>query len=162
VNEASRIAVAGDVPRIVELAKLLRAELGPMKGGETWLARDAWPEPLDDVYTSLVARDDACVLMGTIDDVAIGYAAVIIETLRSGAHLGVITDLFVEPEARGVGVGEAMALQLVACCEAWDCIGIDAVALPGHRDTKNFFERNAFTARALTMHRRLRPFDPEQ
>ena len=33
----------------------------------------------------------------------------------------------------------------------------DAMALPGHRATKNFFEAHGFTARALVMHRRLDP-----
>ncbi|MGH9181071.1 MAG: hypothetical protein ACRDY5_05080 [Acidimicrobiales bacterium] len=35
------------------------------------------------------------------------------------------------------------------------CAGIDAVALPGQRATKNFFEGNGFTARLIVMHRRL-------
>ena len=33
---------------------------------------------------------------------------------------------------------------------------VDAFALPGHRATKNFFEEEGFTARALIMHRPLR------
>jgi hypothetical protein len=74
-------------------------------------------------------------------------------TLRSGAHLGVITDLFVEPGA-AVGIGECMALQLIACCKNTAarnrCTGA-----PRPSGAKNF-ERNGFTARA-TMHRRLDP-----
>ena len=155
--EASRAAVTADLPRIVELAQLLRVELVAMKGGELWLRREAWPEPLRPSYASLVDADDTLVVVGTIDDVVIGYGVVAIETLRSGAQLGVITDLFVEPGARAVGVGECMARQLVAYCEEHRCIGIDALALPGHREAKNFFERNGFTARSLTMHRRLDP-----
>jgi ribosomal protein S18 acetylase RimI-like enzyme len=155
--EASREAAAADVPRIVELARLLRAELASMRGGELWLARDAWPEPLTDTYTTLVARDDALVVVGTIDDVTVGFGVVIVETLRSGAHLGVVTDLFVEEEARSVGIGETMVDALVAHCRARHCVGIDASALPGHRAAKNFFETHGFTARALVMHRRLDP-----
>ncbi len=126
-----------------------------MKGGEMWLAREAWPEPLDETYATLVGRHDTCVVVGTIDDTVIGYGVAVTETLRSGAHLGVITDLFVEPEARSVGVGECMALRLIDACVASNCVAIDALALPGHRAAKNFFERNGFTARALTMHRPL-------
>ena len=155
--EASREAAPADVARIVELARLARAELSAMRGGDLWLAREAWPEPLDDVYDALVARDDALVVVGTIDDTVIGYGVVLVETLRSGAHLGVVTDLFVEEEARAVGVGEAMVNALVEHCTARACIGIDASALPGHRATKNFFETHGFTARALVMHRRLDP-----
>ena len=155
--ESSRPATAADVPRIVELARVMRGELTAMRGGELWVEREAWPEPLDDAYRALVARDDALVVIGAIDDAAIGFGAVVLEPLRSGRTLGVITDLFVEEEARSVGVGEAMALALVAHCEAAGCLGIDAPALPGHRAAKNFFETHGFTARALTMHRRLAP-----
>ena len=155
--ESSRPAAAADISRIVELARLLRTELSAMRGGELWAAREAWPEPLDDAYRALLNRDDALLVVGSIDDAIIGYGAVVVEKLRTGAHLGVVTDLFVEDEARAVGVGEAMVDALVAHCRAHDCIGIDARALPGHRATKNFFEAHGFTARALVMHHRLDP-----
>jgi GNAT superfamily N-acetyltransferase len=153
--ESARPATDADVARIVELAHLLRHELRSMKGGALWLARDAWPEPLDDAYADLIASADASVVVGTIDEVVVGYGVVVLERLRSGAQLGVVTDLFVEVEARAVGVGECIAVSLLQVCAERGCIGVDAVALPGHRDAKNFFERNGFTARALTMHRPL-------
>jgi ribosomal protein S18 acetylase RimI-like enzyme len=153
--EGCRPATADDIPRIVELARLLRAELAEMRGGALWLEREAWPEPLDTAYGALVARADALLVVGTVDDVPVGFGAVVIEQLRSGARLGIVTDLFVEAEARAVAVGEAMAEALVAHCEAERCIGVDATALPGHRAAKNFFEAHGFTARALRMHRRL-------
>jgi len=155
VVEASREATPADLRRIVELARVARDEQAAMRGGDLWLAREAWPEPLDEAYRTLLTRDDARVVVGTIDDTILGYGAVLVDTLRSGARLGVITDLFVEEEARAVGIGEAMVNALVDHCRAHDCIGIDASALPGHRATKNFFETHGFTARALVMHRRL-------
>jgi hypothetical protein len=48
-----------------------------------------------------------------------------------------------------------MADALVAFCDAQGCIGIDTLALPGHRAAKNFFEESGFIARAIVMHRRL-------
>lgn len=153
--ETARPASAGDIPVIVELARAMRGELRNLRGGALWETRDARPEPLDDAMTALLGRDDACVIVGTIDDVVVGFGAVVVEELRDGSRLGVITELFVEPEARDVGVGEAIAGQLVAFCERVGCGGVDATALPGHREAKNFFERSGFTARALTMHRRL-------
>lgn len=157
--ESSRPASAADLPTIVTLAGRMRAELGGMRGGALWLEREAWPEPLADAYAALLARDDALLVVGTIDDVVLGFGAVVVEELRSGLRLGVITDLYVEPEAREVAVGEAMVVALVTHCEERGCVGIDATALPGHRATKNFFETHGFTARALTMHRRLDPAD---
>lgn len=157
--EASRTAASADLSRIGDLARLMRAELTPMKGGELWAVREARPEPLEDSYAALLGREDACLLVGTIDGAVIAFGAVEVERLRSGDNLGVITDLFVEPEARGVGVGEALAGDLVAFCLRHDCVGIDALALPGHRAAKNFFEDSGFTARAIVMHRRPRADD---
>jgi hypothetical protein len=152
--EASRPANAGDLPRIVQLAELMREELVALKGGALWSAREAHADPTA-AYTDLLARDDAMVLVGTIDDAVVGFGAVRLERLHTGATLGVITDVFVEPGAREVGVGETIIGGLVGFCEAHHCVGIDAFALPGHRATKNFFEGSGFTARALLMHHRL-------
>jgi len=110
----------------------------------------------------LLERDDAHVVVGTIDDFVVGYGVVVREQLRSGTRLGVVTDLFVEAEARAVGVGDSIADALTACCRTWGCAGVDALALPGHRATKNFFEGHGFTARALTMHHHLEPDAPQQ
>ena len=154
--ESCRLATPDDIGEIVRLASALRAELGTMRGGSVWLAREARPEPLDEAYRALIDRDDALLVVGAIDASIIGFGAVAIETLRTGERLGVVQELFVEAEARSVGVGEAMAEALIAYCTARQCIGMDARALPGHRVTKNFFEEQGFTARALVMHRSLR------
>jgi ribosomal protein S18 acetylase RimI-like enzyme len=153
--EGSRPATAEDLPRIAELAELAREELVPMKGGALWSAREAIAEPFEDAYGALIDRDDTLVVVGTVDETIVGFGVVTLERLRTGETLGVITDIFVEPGARAVGVGEAMADDLVAFCATRGCTGIDALALPGHRTTKNFFEGSGFTARALVMHRAL-------
>ncbi len=125
-----------------------------MKGGALWAVREARPEPLEDAYGALLETDDARLVVGTLDSVVIGFGAAEVEVLRSGEALGVVTDLFVEPGARAVGVGEALAGDLVEFCTARGCVGVDAFALPGHRAAKNFFEESGFTARAIVMHRR--------
>ena len=153
--ERARPATASDIARIVELAGQLRGELRPMRGGEIWFQRDAHAEPLDAAYADLLGASDALLAVGSIDDVVLGFAGVRVETLRDGTRLGVVTDLFVEPEARGVGVGEALVDLVVEFCSEQGCHGIDATALPGHRAAKNFFEGHGFTARALVMHRAL-------
>lgn len=130
----------------------MRDELEPMKGGAIWSRREAHVDPAA-AYASMLEREEAHVVVGTVDDVVIGFGAVELEWLHDGSALGVITDLFVEPGAREVGVGEVLVLDLIAFCERRNCVGIDALALPGHRSTKNFFEDSGFVARALIMHR---------
>ena len=91
-------------------------------------------------------------VVGTIDDVVVGFGVVTVEPLTDGGRLGVVSELFVDAEARAVGVGEAMLEPLVAFCTREGCVGVDAFALPGHRAAKNFFEESGFTARAIVMH----------
>jgi GNAT superfamily N-acetyltransferase len=151
--EASRPATRDDIARVAELARAMRAELRTMRGGAIWAEREALAEPLEDAYTAVLDRDDGCLVVGTIDDVVVGFGALVVDVLHDGARLGVVTDLFVEEGARAVGLGEAMVAHLAAFCSEAGCIGIDAIALPGARAAKNFFEESGFTARALVMHR---------
>lgn len=154
--EGCRPATEDDLPRLAELARLGIDELTPMKGGDVWAAREARGEPLDESLKAALADPDTRVLCGTIDDAVIGYAVVRLDHLRDGGRIGVLDDIFVEPEAREVGVGEALVNAVVEWCQAADCIGIDSFALPGNRNTKNFFETFGFTARMIVVHKWLR------
>lgn len=153
--EGVRPATEDDLARLAELARAAIAELTPMKGGAVWSAREARVEPVEDSLKASLADEATRVVVGTIDDFPVGYAAVRIEVLNDASRLGVVDDIFVEEGARQVGVGEAMMADLVAWCEGQGCTGMDAMALPGHRSAKNFFEESGFTARKLVMHHRL-------
>jgi GNAT superfamily N-acetyltransferase len=154
--EGVRPATAADLPRLAELARAGIAELLPTRGGAVWAAREGRSEPVEESLAADMVAPGTRVIVGTIDDFAVGYAVVHVEDLHDGSRLGVIDDIFVEEEARQVGVGEEMMGDLIAWCEDQGCAGMDAVALPGHRATKNFFEESGFTARKLVMHHRLK------
>jgi GNAT superfamily N-acetyltransferase len=153
--EGVRPATENDLSRVAELARAAIAELTPMRGGGVWAAREARFEPVEESLRASLADDRTRMVVGTIDEFPVGYAAVHLETLNDDSTLGVVDDIFVEEGAREVGVGEAMMGDLVAWCAARGCSGIDAMALPGHRSAKNFFEESGFTARKLVMHHRL-------
>lgn len=146
---AARLAVPADLPRLAALYELAAEELQPMRGGSVFLAREARSAELD------LADAGRVVVAGTIDEAVVGYGTGRIEVLREGTRLGVVDDLYVESEARGVGVGEAVMEALLGWFRDHRCDGVDALALPGNRATKNFFEESGFTARLLVMHRRL-------
>jgi GNAT superfamily N-acetyltransferase len=155
--------MAVDLTRLAELRRMASEELGPMRGGELLLLREV-PRPGGASLTDADLDDpERGLWVGTIDETIVGYSTGHLERLEAtvgteGArpvYLGVIDELFVEVEARAVGVGEAMMGEMLAWFTARGCIGVDALALPGHRSTKNFFEESGFTARLLVMHRRL-------
>jgi ribosomal protein S18 acetylase RimI-like enzyme len=158
--EAARPATPGDLPRLVDLSRMARDELAPMRGGELLIAREGQRGDLDTSLAADLDDPERGVWVGTIDSTVVGYGVGHVESLAGlddGApgRLGVIDDLFVEPDARSVGVGEAMMAMMLGWFAARACRGVDALALPGNRSTKNFFEESGFTARLLVMHHRL-------
>lgn len=153
--EAARAATAEDLPALEALATALVAELSPTRGGAIWARREAPPPDLVSYFTGHLDVVDRALFAGTIGDEIVGFATVSVETLRGGDRLGVVAELYVDPEARAVGVGEALADIAVEWCRAAGCVGIDARALPGNRAAKNFFETHGFVARAIVMHRDL-------
>ena len=64
--------------------------------------------------------------VGLIDEAAVGYAVARAEVLRTGEILGIVSDLWVEPAAREVGVGEALINEIIGWCKERGCIGIDS------------------------------------
>ena len=138
---------------MASLARDARADARTKRGGVLLVDEGLRQEPLE--TTLLTGAADELVVLGTIDDVPVGYALVQVRILPSGDRLGVVEELYVDPEGRDVSVGEAMMDDLVAFCRAAGCVGIDALALPGDRSTKNFFETFGLVARAIVVHRSL-------
>ena len=148
--EAARTPREDEIPRLAELHRLAVANAVPDRGGELFAARETAGEPLEDWLRSRLTRGG--VWAGTVDDSVVGYAVADIEDLRGGVRLARIEALFVEEEARKVGVGASMMAAILEWSVVQKCTGVDAWALPGDRHTKNFFEASGFSARLLTMH----------
>ncbi|GAC1318052.1 MAG: hypothetical protein NVSMB12_16530 [Acidimicrobiales bacterium] len=124
------------------------AEAGGARGGDLYVARAAVdiPGPADPTRPAWV---------GLLAGELVGYLFGRIQPLDDGRMLGLVDAIYVDAGCRAVGVGEAMMAEAVAAFAAAGCFGVDALALPGARATKNFFEESGFTARMLVMHHRL-------
>lgn len=151
--ESARLAGGEDLARLGELAHQAVQELRARRGGGQLLA--VWAgrgrEELVEGLTRTARREDARVWAGLIDQEVVGVAS----ARGQPGTTGVIELLYVEPEARGVGVGEALLDGVASWLGERGCTGIDAPALPGDRDTKQFFEGSGMVARLLIMHRPL-------
>ncbi len=153
--EGVRAAEADDLTTLVGLYERAHEEMQPLRGGAMYTAREGRQHPVQDTFDSDLADPRTLVLVGTIDSQPVGYAVARVDTLPDGTRLGVTSDLFVEAGARGVGVGEGLMDHVVAWLREQGCVAVDAVALPGDRATKNFFEGAGLSARLLVMHRKL-------
>ena len=140
-----RVATPDDAARLAQLTTEAIAEQADGRGGAIWSVREA----------RLAPSGETVQLVGTIDDVVVGFTTIGTETLADGTMLGIVTAIYVEPEARAVYVVEVMLYEAIAWCRDKGCRGVDAHALPGNRDTKNFFETFGMTARLIVVHRNL-------
>ena len=155
--ERARPAGLDDLTAIEELATQGIGELRIRRGGDIWSAREARTVPLLDGLRADLERpaEAGALVVGTIDEVVVGYGSMHFAVLHDSRTLAVVDEIYVDPGARGVGVGEAMLDLLIERAEAAGAVGIDSLALPGDRETKNFFESFGLKARAIVVHRAL-------
>ncbi len=152
LDVTARLAQHTDVACLEQLVAQARAAIVDQRGGAAHLGIDGSGWSLSE----RLADPQCAVLVGAIDEVPIGYL-VVSYRLTDSQLAGRIEAIFVDPEAREVGVGEELLNASIAWCQSHGCVALDAVALPGDRHTKNFFETFGMVARAIVVSRDLPP-----
>ena len=147
-----RVATADDIDDLDRLQALAREGLVDARGGALLLAENL---PIVN-WRALLDSDDVVVYVGTLLDVVLSF---MVMELRSAINRGCITNAFVEEGARELGLGDTMVEQAKIATRAAGLTGIEAVALPGDRSTKNLYERAGMTARKITVYKALPPLD---
>jgi len=120
-----------------------------------WPLADGLPEPTEQSLMAALDDPDALVYLGTIDAYPLGFLLARVEDLLPQAgdeRIGSIRLVFVDKDAREVGVGEAMRKLALEDMRSRGLRRFDAHVLPGHRLVKNFFEAGGFAARSIIMH----------
>ena len=148
----ARRAAADDIPELVTLYESLAAEMVALK--PVWAVTDGLPEPAAQAFAGRLDSD--WVYIGEIDSTPAGFlvaAETPVLPQAGEARLATIEFLFTMPEARRVGVAEAMMDRFLEEAAAAGVSLFDALVSPGHRQAKNFFESNGFKARRIVMHR---------
>lgn len=152
--EAVREAVAGDAERFAELEHELVTLVVGQRGGTLVVDPDRQgddPGPMVPL-AELLAAEGSLVLMGTLDGVVIGYLQAHLDDRGGHGRRGVLDACYVEPGARGVGVGRLLVESALSWFRRQGCGGVDGIALPGDRGAKSFYEGAGFKARLLVMH----------
>lgn len=148
--ERARQAAATELEFVAGLWSEAVAELDGQRGGSLLAGSLTRPDLLSELERSQ-SDPDHLIVLGMFDEVGVGFASAVCDRERA-EPVAEIEVIYVQPDARQVGVAEAM----VGCVMRWaaerGCVGVDAPALPGSRSAKAFFEDNGFTARLLVMH----------
>jgi GNAT superfamily N-acetyltransferase len=157
--ELARPAGPGDRQVCTRLLAQALVSAATMRGGAV-LIGDATPAGLLERWTR--PGGTAHLLVGEYAGAVVGLLGVTTALPAAGGGAGgghagssLIECCYVETGARGVGVGTALMEAAVEWCTAQGCPDVDALALPGDRTTKQRLEAAGFTARLLTLSRRL-------
>lgn len=138
IEPTVRTATSEDVADVAWLEELARAALVGRRGGDRWLAthppHHGAPGP------------GAQVLVASVDGVVLGYLVASVQ-----GDVAQVTDVFVHPDAREVGCGDALLAAAMDGARRAGARVLEAEALPGDRETKNLYERAGVTARLITV-----------
>ena len=158
VSVTARPATSEDVEILVDLYRKLEAEMTAIH--PMWSRADGLDEPVERSFLHRVRDSRSRVFLGEVDRYPFGFIYGRSEPLlehEAGVMVAAIRLVFVEEEARGVGVGEIMRDTLMDEFRRAGHHLFDAHVLPGHRLAKNFFEAGGFSARTIVMHHSDRP-----
>ena len=121
-----------------------------------WSDAEGLAEPVEETLATIITDPQWHGYVASLDDAPVGFLLGRDEELLPQADhrvVGAIRFIYTIPEAREVGVGEAMFEAYLADASERGVTMFDAHVSPGHRESKNFFESNGFSARSIIMHR---------
>jgi GNAT superfamily N-acetyltransferase len=143
VDPNVRPAVSGDVDQLRTLEREARAALVGRRGGDRWLETNE-PRGWEDAVAA------GGVEVAVIGDIVVGYLV-----SHHAEKVAIIDDVYVTPDAREVGFGDALVAAAMAAGRAAGCELIEGEALPGDRHVKNLYERAGITARLIVVSKAL-------
>jgi len=147
----SRPASSQDLDVLVILECEARNSLNEFRGADR-LASDV-PE-IGSRWLEELNNNAVFVLVGGIDSVVMGYLVARMFA-KSVNQIATIEQVFVTHDARNLGVGDALVSSALAWAQQQKLTALDALALPGDRETKNLYERSGLVARLITVTKKL-------
>lgn len=148
-----RQATPDDIGVLEQLYRSLEDEMSALH--PMWPIANGLDEPVARTLTETLDDPETILLIGTIDDYPFGFILAREEEMlmqAQGEKIGSIRFIFVDHDAREVGVGEVMRDRAMELLRERGITKFDAHVLPGHRLVKNFFESGGFSARTIIMH----------
>jgi ribosomal protein S18 acetylase RimI-like enzyme len=130
-------------------------ELKNKRGGEVLLNLDSFSEDSNKNFSYWFNSADHSVFTGSFGDAIVAYGVLEFLKTNDNQRIASIKEIFVLEDARSVGVGESLIHLMTNTAIEHKAVGIDSFALPGDRETKNFFETQGMVARLIHVYRPL-------
>lgn len=147
----SRPAKAQDLDVLLLLESEARKSLNVFRGADR-LANEL-PE-IGDKWLEELNTDAVFVLVGGMNSVVMGYLFARLSE-KPNNKIATIEQVFVTHDARNLGVGDALVSSTLTWARERKLNALDALALPGDRETKNLYERSGLVARLITVTKKL-------
>ena len=155
MKESSRLASIDDLETLIFLRKEAISELRNKRGGEVLLNLDSFSEDSSENFSYWFDSSDHRIFTGLFGDAVVAYGVLEFSKTNDNQKIASIKEIFVLKDARSVGVGESVIHSITNEAIEHNAIGIDSFALPGDRETKNFFETQGMVARLIHVYRPL-------
>ena len=155
MKESSRLASIDDLETLIFLRKEAISELRNKRGGEVLLNLDSFSEDSSENFSYWFDSSDHRIFTGLFGDAVVAYGVLEFSKTNDDQKIASIKEIFVLKDARSVGVGESVIHSITNEAIEHNAIGIDSFALPGDRETKNFFETQGMVARLIHVYRPL-------
>ena len=152
--ESARYANETDIYTFKKLFQESRKEASTYKASDIWLANEALKGPPEVIFQDFLSSDCKTLLIGEFDAYPVGFMLIQLFPLDNNL-LARVEEVYVDSEARKVGVGEHMMDEAIKWAKDQGASQILGRTVPGDRHTKNFFERFKVTARLIEVSKRL-------
>ena len=149
------MASIDDLETLIFLRKEAISELRNKRGGEVLLNLDSFSEDSSENFSYWFDSSDHRIFTGLFGDAVVAYGVLEFSKTNDDQKIASIKEIFVLKDARSVGVGESVIHSITNEAIEHNAIGIDSFALPGDRETKNFFETQGMVARLIHVYRPL-------
>lgn len=148
-----RAAEPRDHADIVAMDRQGRERTVEIRGGVAWTAEHP---PVDAILANESGLAGNCtVLVADLLGHAIGFLVAMEHTDSQRGRILVIDRVYVDPQARDIGCGDALLARAIETARERGCGFVEGDALPGDRETKNLYERAGITARRIIVSKNL-------
>tara|TARA_B100000686_G_scaffold270903_1_gene287410 strand:- start:245 stop:709 length:465 start_codon:yes stop_codon:yes gene_type:complete len=152
MSDSARLAVDEDLSSFMHLHSLSRLGIEGHKGSDLWIERKSLNSKSEDLFTQLLSNERYGCILGLYENCPFGFLIAELTELYGKTSVD-IHEVFVEADARKVGIGESMMECLIEWAKERSAKSITSRALPGDRELKNYFERYKLTARLIEVER---------